>query len=212
MLLRRSVFLSVTALAGVATLALAGWGASRVKSARAASANGAPAADASPGAEGSAHQFTFTAIEGGTLPLSDYRGKVVMVVNTASQCGFTNQYAAMQSVWQRYRDDGLIVLAVPSDDFNQELATEAAVQAFCETTFGVDFPMTSITPVSGARAHPFYAWARRELGALSAPRWNFHKYLIDRQGRLVAAFSTTTAPDSRRVRMEIEQLLAGSPG
>lgn len=159
-------------------------------------------------AEGSAHQFTFPSIEGGTLPLADYAGKAVLVVNTASQCGFTGQYEGLQALWERYRDRGLVVLGVPSNDFGgQEPGSETDIKQFCETTFSVDFPLTAKQPVSGAGAHPFYAWARTELGAVAAPKWNFHKYLIAPDGRLVDWFSTVTAPDAARVTSAVEKYL-----
>ncbi|UCH75144.1 MAG: glutathione peroxidase [Rhodospirillales bacterium] len=161
------------------------------------------------GAGKSAHDFTFTAIEGGPLPLSDFRGKVVMVVNTASFCGFTRQYDGLQAVWERYRDRGLIVLGVPSNDFgNQEPGTEDEIKRFCEVNFNIDFPMTSKVPVKGADAHPFYMWAAGEVGDAGTPRWNFHKYLIGPEGELVAWFSTRTEPTSREVAVAIEAQLA----
>lgn len=163
------------------------------------------------GQGGSAHAFTFTAIDGTPLPLSQFAGKAVLVVNTASQCGFTSQYEQLQAVWQRYRDRGLVVLGVPSNDFGgQEPGTEAEIQEFCATTFSVDFPLAEKTMVSGDGAHPFYQWARGELGMVAAPKWNFHKYLIAPDGRLVDWFSTVTRPDSDKVIAAIEQVLPGS--
>lgn len=136
--------------------------------------------------QGSAHDFTFTAIDGGSIALADYAGKAVLVVNTASECGFTKQYTALQAVWEGWRDRGLVVLGVPSDDFGgQEPGSEAEIQAFCETTFGVDFPMTAKQHVKGTDAHPFYQWAREVVGPVGAPQWNFHKYLIGPDGALV---------------------------
>ena len=152
-----------------------------------------------------AHAFGFTAIEGGELPLKKYQGKAVLLVNTASRCGFTGQYAALQAVWERFRDRGLVVLGVPSNDFGgQEPGTEAEIKEFCEVNFNVDFPMTEKVRVKGAEAHPFYAWAAEKLGAKAAPRWNFHKYLIAPDGRLVDWFSTVTPPDAARVIHAIE--------
>ncbi len=159
-------------------------------------------------AEGSAHQFSFASIEGGTLPLADYAGKAVLVVNTASQCGFTGQYEGLQALWERYRDRGLVVLGVPSNDFGgQEPGSETDIKQFCETTFSVDFPLTAKQTVSGDGAHPFYAWARAELGTMAAPKWNFHKYLIAPDGRLVDWFSTVTAPDAGRLTSAVEKHL-----
>jgi glutathione peroxidase len=154
-----------------------------------------------------AHDFAFENIdETGRLRLADYAGRPVLVVNTASRCGFTYQYDALQALYDRYRDRGLVVLGVPSDDFNQELATEAEVKDFCAVNFSIDFPMTAITPVAGAGAHPFYRWAAEEAGA---PGWNFHKYLVAPDGRLVAAFPTRTEPDAPEVTQAIEALLGG---
>ncbi|MCP1336725.1 glutathione peroxidase [Futiania mangrovi] len=159
--------------------------------------------------EGSgAHVFRFEAIEGGPLPLSDFAGKAVLVVNTASQCGFTRQYAGLQDLWEGYRARGLVVLGVPSNDFGgQEPGTEAQIKEFCEVNFDVDFPMTAKVHVRGGAAHPFYAWAADTLGAEAAPRWNFHKYLVAPDGRLVAWFPTRTEPDDPGLKAAIEAAL-----
>jgi glutathione peroxidase len=157
-----------------------------------------------------AHDFAFTDIDGAPLPLLQFRGRPVLIVNTASQCGFTGQYAGLQKLWATYRDRGLTVIGVPSDDFRQELDSAAQVKAFCELNYGVDFPLTEISHVRGPNAHPFYAWAREVLGESLAPRWNFHKYLVDGEGRLVAAFSTGTEPMSRTVTAAVEKLLPGA--
>lgn len=155
-----------------------------------------------------AHDFAFAGIEGETVRLLDYAGSPVMVVNTASKCGFTYQYDGLQALYDRYRDRGLVVLGVPSDDFGgQELDSEAEVKHFCEVNFAIDFPMTAITPVRGNSAHPFYTWAKRELGAAEAPRWNFHKYLVGPDGRLVGAFGTSTEPSAPEVHRAVEALL-----
>ena len=156
----------------------------------------------------SAHDFAFTDIDGAPLPLSRFAGQPVLVVNTASRCAFTHQYDALQALYDRYRDRGLIVLGVPSDDIGgQELATEAEVKTFCEVNFAIDFPMTEITRVRGRGRHPFYAWAEDELGSAEAPRWNFHKYLVGGDGGLIRAFGTSTAPDAPSVLSAIESVL-----
>lgn len=156
-----------------------------------------------------AHDFAFVSIDGAPLSLSQFDGRAVLVVNTASRCGFTRQYEDLQAVWERYRDGGLVVLGVPSNDFgSQEPGAEAQIKEFCEVTFGIDFPMTAKASVRGTHAHPFYTWAAIELGAASVPRWNFHKYLIDRDGRLVDWFSTPTPPTSAPVLAAIEAALA----
>lgn len=171
-------------------------------------AGGLMAGPAQAAGQGSAHAFAFRAIDGGELPLSTFAGKAVLVVNTASECGFTPQYEQLQAVWERYRDRGLVVLGVPSNDFGgQEPGSEAEIKDFCATTFSVDFPLTAKEVVSGDDAHPFYRWARDELGGLAAPKWNFHKYLIAPDGRLVDWFSTVTKPDSDKVVAAIEAVL-----
>ena len=154
-----------------------------------------------------AHDFAFRAIDDGIIRLADFAGQPVLVVNTASRCGFTYQYDQLQALYDAYRGQGLVVLGVPSGDFNQELATEAEVQYFCEVNFNLDFPMTAITPVRGTAAHPFYAWAANDLGRSKAPRWNFHKYLVDGSGRLVGAWGSRTEPMSAPIRDEVEKLL-----
>ncbi len=155
-----------------------------------------------------AHDFAFPGIDGRPLALADLRGKAILVVNTASQCGFTPQYAGLQALWEAYRDRGLVVLGVPSNDFGgQEPGSAAEIRQFCEVNFGVDFPMADKTVVSGADAHPFYRWAADELGFMAKPRWNFHKYLVAPDGRLVDWFSSMTAPDSDRLRRAVEAAL-----
>lgn len=157
-----------------------------------------------------AHAFAFTDIDGGPLPLAQFAGRPVLVVNTASKCGFTGQYAGLQDLWTRFGPEGLVVIGVPSDQFNQELREESAVKSFCELNYGVTFPLTEITAVRGDKAHPFYAWASAELGPAQAPRWNFHKYLVDGEGRLVAAFGTGVEPTAPQVVSKIEALLPRS--
>lgn len=159
------------------------------------------------GAEIRAHDFAFLDIDGEPLRLNQFAGKPILVVNTASRCGFTGQYDGLQKLWSSYRDRGLVVIGVPSDDFNQELATEAQVRDFCEMNYGIDFPMTSITRLRGTDQHPFYAWAERALGREKAPRWNFHKYLIDTEGRVVDAFPSRVEPTSRQMISAVEALL-----
>lgn len=156
----------------------------------------------------SAHDFAFRAIEGGDMPLAGYKGKAVLVVNTASQCGFTKQYANLQELWRRYRERGLVVLGVPSNDFGgQEPGSEAEIKKFCAVNFDVDFPLAAKEPVKGEGAHPFYKWAAGELGVIAVPRWNFHKYLIAPDGKLVDWFSSPTDPLSSRVTSAVEALL-----
>lgn len=164
-----------------------------------------------PAAAGSAHDFSFTAIDGEPLFLSTFRGKVLLIVNTASRCGFTRQYEGLQALWDTYRDRGLVVLGVPSNDFGgQEPGSDAEIKDFCTMNVHVDFPLTAKTPVRGQNAHPFYRWAAREAGALGVPRWNFHKYLVAKDGRLVDWFATTTTPEAERLRAAVERELAAA--
>lgn len=152
-----------------------------------------------------AHQFSFTSIDGTQLALSDFAGKLLLVVNTASRCGFTPQYDQLQALWQNYRDQGLVVLGVPSNDFGrQELDSSAAIKEFCSVNFAIDFPMTESSRVKGDAAHPFYLWATEQAGRGGRPRWNFHKYLIGPDGQLIDWFSSMTGPDSDKIIRAIE--------
>ncbi|NNE87114.1 MAG: glutathione peroxidase [Silicimonas sp.] len=147
----------------------------------------------------------FGSIDGGTVSLSEWDGQPVLVVNTASQCAFTKQYRALQDLYDQYRDQGLVVLAVPSDDFRQELATNAEVKEFCELQYGIDMPMTVITSVKGDGAHPFFRSVREETGFV--PSWNFNKVLIGPDGSVVETFGSTVRPLSQKMTREIEALL-----
>ncbi len=149
--------------------------------------------------------FEFDSIDGGTLSTEAWRGKPVLVVNTASRCGFTGQYEGLQALHDRYGPAGLVVLAVPSDDFRQELDDAAAVKDFCETTFGLTLPMTDITSVRGRDAHPFYRWLAETHGF--TPRWNFNKVLLDGEGQVVATWGSMVRPDSPDMTSRIEALL-----
>lgn len=157
----------------------------------------------------SAWDFSFTDIDGNQMPLRGYQGQVLLVVNTASRCGFTPQYDALQTLWQTYKDEGLVVLGVPSNDFGaQELSSEAEVKDFCEVNFNIDFPMTAITAVKGGDAHPFYQWAGQQAGMMAKPKWNFHKYLIGRDGQISDWFSSVTTPEAAKLRTAVESALA----
>ena len=156
-----------------------------------------------------AYDFQFTAIDGDQLELADYRGKVLLVVNTASQCGFTRQYDGLEAIWQKYQEQGLVVIGVPSNDFGkQEPGTAEDIQTFCEVNFNISFPMTDKQVVKGKNAHPFYQWVSAEAGLMGKPRWNFHKYLIGRDGQLVSWFASTTTPQSNKMQTAIQKALA----
>lgn len=144
----------------------------------------------------------FSNIDGGTHSSADWAGRPVLVINSASRCGFTLQYEQMQEVHERYGPRGLIVLAVPSDDFRQELDNAEAVKEFCDVQFGLTLPMTDITHVKGRQAHPFYAWMRDVHGWV--PRWNFNKVLIGADGRLKGTWRSRTRPNARDIRERIE--------
>ncbi|MCB1333980.1 MAG: glutathione peroxidase [Roseivivax sp.] len=152
-----------------------------------------------------AEPFRFNSIDGGTLSLDDWKGHPVLVVNTASRCGFTPQFDGLQELYDTYRDRGLVVLAVPSDDFRQELASAEAVKEFCAVNFNLTLPMTDITPVTGAKAHPFYKWVAAQTGFV--PQWNFNKVLIGPDGAVVASWGSVTRPMSRPIVSQIEALL-----
>ena len=156
-------------------------------------------------ADPTAFDFGFEALEGGPLPLAEFRGRVLLVVNTASFCGFTPQYAALQRLHDRYAARGLVVVGVPSEDFNQESGDARRVREFCDTMFGITFPMAGLTPVRGAGAHPFFAWAARRAGPV---RWNFHKYLVARDGVQVAGFTPHIPPDAPEVLRVLHAKLA----
>ena len=142
------------------------------------------------------------------MKLSDFAGHPVLVVNTASACGFTPHYRGLEALWQKYRDRGLVVLGVPSNDFGaQEPGTEAEIKNFCSTRFNVTFPMTSKNAVVGNDAHPFYKWIAAQGGETAAPRWNFHKYLIDGKGELAGVFPSKVAPEDKALTSEIEREL-----
>tara|TARA_B100001540_G_C15576523_1_gene537470 strand:+ start:121 stop:630 length:510 start_codon:yes stop_codon:yes gene_type:complete len=153
------------------------------------------------------HDFSIESISGEDIVLADYKDKVVLLVNTASQCGFTPQYAGLQKIYDRYKDDGFVVLGVPSDDFNQELSNDEDVKKFCEIRYGVNFPLTSIQKIKGDSAHPLYKWISGNTSVIGQPRWNFHKYLISKEGQILNWFSSMTSPTSEGLLKQVEQAL-----
>jgi glutathione peroxidase len=156
-----------------------------------------------------AYDFDFVSIDGKPMPLKSFEGRVLLVVNTASFCGFTPQYKGLQALSDAYESRGLTVIGVPSNDFGaQEPKSEAEIKTFCEGAFGITFPLTEKAVVKGADAHPFYRWALSVLGADAAPSWNFHKYLVGRDGKLIVAFGTRTEPGSKEVVSAVEAALA----
>ncbi len=155
-----------------------------------------------------AWDFKLVAIDGAPMPLTRFKGEVVLLVNSASKCGYTPQYDGLQKVHVAYQPKGFTVLAVPSGDFlGQEFGSNKEISTFCQTKFGIKFPMAEKSHVVGPKAIPIYRWAAANLGADNTPRWNFHKYLIGRDGRLIAAFGTKIEPTDPTVRSAIESAL-----
>jgi glutathione peroxidase len=159
-------------------------------------------------AEAGVHAFSFTAIKGGPLPLQRFADRPILIVNTASMGGFTYQYSALQRVWERYREAGLVVLGVPSNDFGgQEPGSSEEIKSFCEANFDVDFPMTEKVSVRGSGSHPLFVWLRQQLGEGTGPRWNFHKYLVDRHGSVIGSWPSSVEPDAPEMTAAIERAL-----
>ena len=155
-----------------------------------------------------AYDFKFKDLDGSILSLSEYEGKIIVVVNVASQCGFTKQYEDMQKVWKKYQEKGVVMLGVPSNDFgNQEPGNNEDIKNFCEAKFGISFPMTEKVSVKGPEAHPFYIWAKKNHGDSAIPKWNFHKIIIDKYGKVHKAFPSMTNPSSKKFIKTIEDLL-----
>ena len=155
------------------------------------------------------YDLTLTSLQGTPLPLAEFKGQVVLVVNTASQCGFTGQYKGLQALYSQYKDQGLVVLGVPSNDFgNQEPGTAADIAQFCELNYGVTFPLTEKQAVTGSAVGPLFAWLRQQAGALGAPKWNFYKYLIGRDGQFIDWFASTTTPESEKIQKAVQAALA----
>jgi glutathione peroxidase len=155
-----------------------------------------------------AHTFTFNDLDGSEINLNEYRGKVILVVNVASKCGFTKQYEDLQIIWDKYQSKGLIILGVPSNDFgSQEPGTNDEIKNFCEAKFGITFPVTEKVTVKGDDAHPFYVWAKKNYGRQAIPKWNFHKIIINKKGKVHDTFASITNPTSKRFISSIEEVL-----
>ena len=151
--------------------------------------------------------FKINSITGEIINLKDYQNKLVLVVNTASYCGFTKQYDDLQLLWEKYRSDGLIVLGVPSNSFNQEKKADTEVKKFCDVNFNIDFPMTTITEVKGENSHEIFKWAEKNYGKSAIPKWNFHKILINKEGKIEDTYNSFTKPMSKKITSKIESLL-----
>lgn len=153
------------------------------------------------------YDFKINDIAGEVIDLKDFKGKPVLIVNTASYCGFTKQYNDMQELWEKYRERGLIVLGIPSNSFNQEKNNNSAVKEFCEVNFNINFPLTEITDVKGDNAHDIYKWAKINYGKSAVPKWNFYKILINKEGKIEDTYASLTSPTSKKITKKIESLL-----
>ena len=154
-----------------------------------------------------AYDFEFNSIEGDLIKLSQYRGKVIVVVNVASRCGYTPQYEDLQTLWSKYKSKNLIVLGIPTNNFKQEPGNNKEIKDFCEINFGITFPMTEKINVIGNNSHAFYKWARKNYGIGAIPKWNFHKIIIGKDGKVVETFSSITKPSSKKFIKVIEELI-----
>ena len=153
------------------------------------------------------YDFKIESITGEIINLSDYKGKPVLIVNTASYCGFTKQYDEMQELWDLYKSKGLIVLGVPSNSFNQEKKDNADVKKFCEVNFSINFPLTTITEVKGENAHEIFLWAKNNYGKSAVPKWNFHNIVINKEGKVEDTFAYFNKKISKKIINKIEEIL-----
>ena len=144
------------------------------------------------------YEHNFKSLSGDIIKLSDYKNKTIVVVNVASRCGYTPQYESLQKLWDNYKKDGLVVIGVPTNNFKQEPGSNNEIKNFCETNFGINFPMSEKVDVIGKNAHPFYKWAKKNHGIAAIPKWNFHKIIIGKNGRVVETFASFTKPDSKK--------------
>jgi len=153
------------------------------------------------------YDFEIESITGEIINFNEYKNKVILVVNTASYCGFTKQYDDLQQLWDNYKSKGLIVLGIPSNSFNQEKKSNSEVKEFCNVNFNINFPLSSITEVKGENAHDLFKWAKKNHGKSAVPKWNFYKILINKKGKVEDTFSSFTKPMSRKLVNKIEDIL-----
>ena len=159
------------------------------------------------GNNSSAYDFQFTGINGDIIKLSEYKDKVIVVVNVASRCGYTPQYEDLQSLYDNYKERNLIIIGVPTNNFKQEPGSNEQIKDFCETNFGITFPMTEKINVIGTDSHPFYKWAKKDYGISAIPKWNFHKIIIGKNGKIEDTFASFTKPNSKKFIKSIEKLI-----
>ena len=153
------------------------------------------------------YDYSIKSITGEIINFKDYKNKVILIVNTASFCGFTKQYNELEELWNLYKEKGLIVLGVPSNSFNQEKDNDADIKEFCEVNFNISFPLTTITEVKGENAHELFKWAKKNHGKSAEPKWNFHKILINKEGKVEDTFASFTKPMSNKITKAIENIL-----
>ena len=153
------------------------------------------------------YDLQINSITGELIDFKNYKGKAILVVNTASYCGFTNQYEELQELWDTYKSKGLIVLGIPSNTFNQEKKVNEEVKKFCEVNFNINFPLSTITEIKGDNAHEIYKWAKKNYGKSAVPKWNFYKILINKEGKIEDTFASFTKPMSSKLIKKIEGIL-----
>ena len=152
-----------------------------------------------------AYDFSFNSIDGNSIKLDEYKNQIIVVVNVASRCGYTPQYEDLQKLWTNYKKMGLVVIGVPTNNFKQEPGSNEEIKNFCETSFGIDFPMTKKMDVIGKDAHPFFKWAKKNHGISAIPKWNFHKIIIGKDGKVMDTFASFTKPSSSKFIKIIEE-------
>ena len=152
-----------------------------------------------------AYEFSFRGIDGKLINLASYKNKVIVVVNVASRCGYTPQYKDLQQLWINYKEKDLVVIGVPTNNFKQEPGTNTDIKKFCESTYGINFPLAEKTNVIGSNAHPFYVWARKNHGIGAIPKWNFHKIIVNKNGKISDTFASFTKPTSKKFINLIEK-------
>ncbi len=153
------------------------------------------------------YDLNIEGLSGETINFRDFQNKVVLIINTASYCGFTKQYEELQDLWEKYKSRGLVVLGVPSNSFNQEKKDNSDVKEFCEVNFNISFPLSVISEVKGENAHELFKWAKANHGKSAVPKWNFHKILINKEGKIEDTFSSLTKPLSNKIINKIESIL-----
>ena len=152
--------------------------------------------------------LSFKSIDGNIISLKDFKNKTIIIVNSASFCGFTYQYEELENLYQKFKNQGLVIIAIPSNDFGgQEFKENKKVKEFCDVNFNISFPITTITKVTGKNKHTFFKWVEKEAGYISLPKWNFYKYLINKNGKLAAWFSSVTKPSSKKLLNELKKIM-----